>query len=261
MIIDKETLDTALNISLAAHANRLGHNDRLFLQRIFGEGLLKYQNRLNAIGFSKHDHVLDAGCGYGQWSLALAEMNRQVSSCDISPLRIDFLSNLAENLGVTNLDIQLCGIDAFPHSDACFDAVFCYGVIFLTPWRQSLAELARVLKPGGILYVNANGLGWYMFLWQEEHNKADDYDPKAIAAQTFADTLRYDREGVCKPGSNLIIEPKSIDAELQRLGFHGIEFAAEGALHLNKTAAAPKPFFKGEYYGQVGIFEVCGTKR
>jgi len=260
MVIKKYSLENALNESLTTHANRIGYNDRLFIQRIYGEGLVKYQDRLSAIGFSENHHVLDAGCGYGQWSLALAEMNTQVSSCDISPLRIDFLSYLAKKLGVANLDLQVSVIDILPYPDACFDAVFCYGVIFLTPWRRSLAELARVLKPGGRLYVNANGLGWYMFLWQEEHNKADDYDPKAIAAQTFADTLRYDRDGVYEPGMNLIIEPKSMEAEIQRLGFLGIEFASEGTLHLNKTVTTPKPFFKGEYNGQVGVYEMFATK-
>jgi len=261
MILEKDLLDDALNKSLAANANRIGHNDRLFLQRIYEEGLIKYQDRLRAIGFSEHAHVLDAGCGYGQWSLSLCEMNALVSSCDISPLRIDFLSDLAKNLGVANLDLKVSGIDALPYPDACFDAVFCYGVIYLTPWRKSLAELARVLKPGGKLYVNANGPGWYMFLWHEELNKADDYDPKAIAAQTFADTLRYDREGVHEPGMNVIIEPKSMETEMQRLGLQDITNGPEGTLHLNKTVAAPEAFFLGEYFGQVGVFEVCGTKR
>lgn len=154
----------------------------------------------------------------------------------------------------------MSGIDALPYAGESFDAVFCYGVIFLTPWRQSLAELARVLKPGGTLYVNANGLGWYMFLWQEEHNKADDYDPKSRVAQSFADTLRYDREGVYEPGMNLIIEPHAMDAELQKLGFSDLRTAAEGCLHLNSDAPAPKPFFKGAYNGQVGTYEVLGRK-
>ena len=208
MIINKDSLDTALNKSLAAHNNRIGHNDRLFLRRIYGEGLMKYQDRLHAIGFSEHDHVLDAGCGYGQWSLALAEMNRKVSSCDISSLRIDFLSDLTKNLELTNIDLKVSGIDVMPYPDDCFDAVFCYGVIFLTPWRQSLAELTRVLKPGGKLYVNANGLGWYIFLWESQHNKAEDYDPKAAAARTLTDTLKYDRGEAYEVGMNLIIDPK-----------------------------------------------------
>lgn len=260
MTVNKNLLSAALNKSLAVHANRIGHNDHLFLQRIFGEGLMKYQDRLNAIGFSDYDHVLDAGCGYGQWSLALAEMNRNISSCDISSLRIDLLSDLTKNLGATNLDLKVSGIDAMPYPDAYFDAVFCYGVIFLTPWRQSLAELTRVLKPGGKLYVNANGLGWYVFLWQEEHNKADDYDPKAIAAQTFADTLKYDRDKIYVPGMNLIIEPKSIEAEMNYLGFNDIKFGPEGTLYLNQSVAAPKPFFKGDYYGQLGVYEIFGAK-
>ena len=261
MIINKDSLDAVLNIALAKHNTRIGQNDSLFLRRIYGDGLTKYQDRLNAIGFSECNHVLDAGCGYGQWSLALAEMNRKVSSCDISSLRIDLLSDLTKNLGVANIDLKVSGIDVMPYPDDCFDAVFCYGVIFLTPWRQSLAELVRVLKPGGKLYVNANGLGWYMFLWQEEHNRADDYDPKAIAAQAFFDTLRYNREGVYEPGMNLIIEPKSMETEMQCLGIQGIKSESEGGLHLNKTVAAPRPFFKGEYYGQVGVFEIFGTKR
>ncbi|WP_186539356.1 class I SAM-dependent methyltransferase [Synechococcus sp. BIOS-E4-1] len=243
------------------YGSNIGDNDYQFLERIYRDGLHKYLDRLKSIGFCGNQRILDAGCGYGQWSLALAQLNEMVLSCDISPLRVSVLQKLATQIGFTNIASEVSGIDIMTYPDQHFDAVFCYGVIFLTPWRQSLAELARVLKPGGKLYVNANGLGWYMFLWQEEHNKADDYDPKAIAAQTFLDTLRYDRDGVYKQGMNLIIEPKSIETELQRLGFQDIKLAAEGALHLNKAVTSPRPFFKGEYYGQPGIFEATGTKR
>ncbi len=243
------------------HQHRIGQNDQMFLQRVYGEGLGKYIDRLRAIGFTGHEHVLDAGCGYGQWSLALANLNRLVSACDVSPLRMDFLKDMSAELAVSNLDFRVSGIDALPYSDASFDAVFCYGVIFLTPWRKSLMELARVLKPGGTLYVNANGLGWYIFLWQEEHNKAEDYDPKAIAARTFADTLRYEREQTYELGMNLIIEPENLETELLKLGFSNLYREREGGLHLNLDVPAPKPFFKGEYYGQPGVYEVVAEKK
>lgn len=242
------------------HAADIGHNDHLFLQRIYAEGLDKYVSRLKAIGFAGKKTVLDAGCGYGQWSLGLADLNDGVESCDISPLRVKFLTGLAKQLGVANCNAKVSGIDMMPYPDNTFDAVFCYGVIFLTPWRKTLAEIARVLKPGGHFYVNANGLGWYMFLWQEEHNKADDYDPKAIAARCLSDTLTYDRKGIYEPGMNLIIEPEGIKQALERLGFQQIEIAHEGGLHLDQSVPAPKPFFKGEYNGQVGIYEVMASK-
>lgn len=261
MKITPLNLKTALTKTLSISEHGIGHNDQLFLQRIYDGGLDKYAQRLGAIGFAGYQHVLDAGCGFGQWSLALAGMNQKVSACDISPLRVDFLGKLTRELAVPNLDFRVSGIDDLPYADASFDAVFCYGVIFLTPWRKSLMELTRVLKPGGTLYVNANGLGWYIFLWQEEHNKADDYDPKAIAARTFTDTLRYDREGIYEPGMSLIIEPNALEGELRKLGFSNIYTASEGEIHAFPEASAPKPFFKGEYYGQVGVYEVLAKKQ
>jgi ubiquinone/menaquinone biosynthesis C-methylase UbiE len=239
-----------------ANSGEIGHNDHLFLRRIFSEGLIKYENRLKAIGFTGKHKVLDAGCGYGQWSLALARLNDTVETCDISTLRVRFLLSLADQLGFTNLHAQVCGIDEMPYPDNYFDAVFCYGVIFLTPWRKSLVELARVLKPGGRIYVNANGLGWYMFLWQEEHNKADDYDPRAIAARCFGDTLIYEREGLYRPGMNLIIEQDAITQNLEDLGFTQILVAHEGCLHVDMSMPVPRPFFKGQYNENAAVYEV-----
>ncbi len=256
----RQELLTAIDSIMADNEAEIGHNDRLFLQRIFETGLNKYIARLKAIDFIGKGTVLDAGCGYGQWSLALADLNKTVECCDISSLRIRCLEALAEKLGVANLSAKVSGIDVMPYPDNHFDAVFCYGVIFLTPWRKSLVELTRVLKPKGQLYVNANGFGWYAFLWQEEHNKADDYDPKAIAAKCLSDTLGYDRRGISEPGMNLVIEPGDMKRELESLGFEYIEIANEGGLHLNESVLAPKPFFKGEYNGQVGVYEVAATK-
>ena len=259
-LINQSALDASLKHAILTHRARIGHNDSLFLQRIYQEGLSKYVDRLNAIGFTNREKVLDAGCGFGQWTLALAQLNCFVSACDISPLRIDLVRVLVNELAVTNLDICKSSIDSLPYADASFDAVFCYGVIRLTPWRKSLIELARVLKPGGVLYVNASGLGWCLHLWQDEHNKAEDYDPKAIAAGTLVDTLRYDREGHHEPGMSLIIELNALEIELRKLGFLNMKTAHEGGLHLDKSKSEPSPFFKGEYYGQLGAYELVANK-
>jgi SAM-dependent methyltransferase len=263
-MINQSTVDAdirqAISHAILNNRERIGRNDALFLSRIFGDGIGKYVERVQAIGFANYECVLDAGCGFGQWSLALAQVNQSVSACDISSLRIDVVGEVAKELAVTNIDLCVCGIDSLPYAAASFDAVFCYGVIFLTPWRKTLSELTRVLKPGGTLYVNANGLGWYMFLWQEEHNMADDYDPKAVAARTLFDTLRYDREGHYEPGMNFLIEPLDLENELRQLGFTNIQTDHEGCLHLDANSPKAKPFFKGEYCGQVGVYEVVAKK-
>ena len=49
---------------------------------------------------------LDAGCGFGQWSLALASLNERVNACDVSQLRVDFLSDMVRQLDVTNVVIK-----------------------------------------------------------------------------------------------------------------------------------------------------------
>ena len=255
-MINKSTLDAILRKAISNHQTLIGNNDSLFISRIFEDGIDKYVERVKAIGFSNYECVLDAGCGFGQWSLALAQVNQSVSACDISPLRVDVIREVARGLSLTNIDACVCGIDSLPYPASSFDAVFCYGVIFLTPWRKALGELTRVLKPGGTLYVNANGLGWYMFLWQEEYNRADDYDPKAVAARTLLDTLRYDREGHYEPGMNFLIEPLDLENELRQLGFTNILSDHEGCLHLDPNSPKAKPFFNGEYCGQLGVYEV-----
>ena len=105
MKINKSDLGAALRKATSIHESRIGHNDQLFIRRIYDEGIDKYIERLQAIGFTEHSHVLDAGCGYGQWSLAMAEMNKEVSACDISQLRIDFLGDLVKNLDMKKLDL------------------------------------------------------------------------------------------------------------------------------------------------------------
>ena len=251
MLIDKIGADNGANIT---------DNDHSFLHRNFRDGLEKYIDRLKAIGFINNQKVLDAGCGYGQWSLALAGLNEMVESCDISHQRVQFLQELALRLGIRNISARVSAIDAMSYPASYFDAVFCYGVIFLTPWRKSLASLARVLKPGGSLYLNANGLGWYLFLWKQEHNKAEDYDPKAVVAHTFTDTLRYDRQKEYRQGANLIIEPENLKTALESLGFSNIRIASEGSLHPNSAAKPPTPFFSGSYGGELGVYEVLAQK-
>ena len=248
----KSTFDQVLE----KYQMQLSYNDQSFINRVFHDGLDQYVDRLRAISFEGHGRVVDAGCGYGQWSLALACLNYEVFSCDISEIRISFLKELSGAVNFPNLSFLQSKLNPLPYEDCSFDAVFCYGVVFLTPWRETLAEFRRVLKPGGVLYVNANGIGWYTFLWETEHNKTPDYDPRSLVSSVFLDTLKYDRTGVFEDGMSVIIEPETLQAELISSGFRVIDANCEGGVQLNASSEAPKPLMKGFHKGLAAVHEV-----
>lgn len=247
---------------IADHGNLLSSaNDKAFFRRVFSRRMAEYINRVRAIGFSGLDCVLDAGCGFGQWSLALATVNNNVVACDSSPVRVEILRSLAGALKLPNIEVAQAALPSLPYRDAMFDAAFCYGVIFLTPWRRSLEELRRVLKPGGQLYITANDIGWYNFLWRQEHNKTDDYDPKRVAANVWRDTLAYDRDEFFHPGMNLLVEQRALEHELAALGFEDATSGPEGTLRLDPHAPAPEQFFSESQFLGIGVYETVSRKQ
>ena len=119
-------IQEAIKSTFLSHSENLSHNDRLFLKRIFKQGIKKYMERLEAISFHGYNTVLDAGCGFGQWSLALSQLNKNVISCDVAPNRINFLADLITNLSLKNLSLSINPINKLPYEKETFDCIFCY---------------------------------------------------------------------------------------------------------------------------------------
>jgi demethylmenaquinone methyltransferase/2-methoxy-6-polyprenyl-1,4-benzoquinol methylase len=98
----------------------------------------------------KPARVLDLATGSGDLALALAK------ACpDAEVFAADFCLPMllaARRKGVANL-IQADGM-SLPFSDAAFDAVtIAFGLRNMESWQRGLAEIARVLRPGGHLLV------------------------------------------------------------------------------------------------------------
>jgi ubiquinone/menaquinone biosynthesis C-methylase UbiE len=252
--------DIALRRITEQYAQLLGENDASFLARIFAHGLQPYRQRLEALGFVGARRVLDAGCGFGQWSLALASLNEHVDACDASAIRLVVLRELAQELAVDGIAVRHARLERLPYADASYELAFCYGVIFCTPWRESLAELARILVRGGRLYVNANDIGWTVHLWQTAHNATADYDPRAVAARNLANTLAYTRGGLPPSESQIVVSSAELTSAGEALGLRVVAAGGEGMLHLSTNAAPPTPFFKAEYHGLPGCHEVVFEK-
>jgi SAM-dependent methyltransferase len=121
-----------------------------------------YLHRLDCLNFTGGS-VLDAGCGVGNWAIALARRFATVAAIDDDAERIGVLTGLAQHFG-ERIKPLVGSVTKLPYDDATFDAVFCNGVIFLTDTHAALAEFARVLRPSGLLYVTYNGPEWWRHL-------------------------------------------------------------------------------------------------
>ena len=259
MMVSSDVLRDTVARWVANNREQITGNDAAFLSRVYQTGLTKYQERLRAISFCGLRHVLDAGCGFGQWTLSLSGLNEAVSACDISPARISALQELALALGKKNIEAEVSSLEPLPYPDAHFDGVFCYSVLPLVGWREALREIHRVAKPGGVIYVNANAIGYYANLWLNRPNEAEGYDARMLVADAFAQTLEYERTGKFRGGC-LMIDREDLISFLAGLGFEQIMSGGEGTLRLGAGGACPSPFFELQYYGLPGVYEVLARK-
>lgn len=105
--------------------------------------------------------VLDFGAGTGNLSLKFAARGCRVTAADVSVRSLDLLIEKAKEHG--EVSAILLGGDRIPVEDATFDIVATYSVLHHVPdYLSALREMARVLRPGGILYIDheANEAAW-----------------------------------------------------------------------------------------------------
>lgn len=107
-----------------------------------------------ALAGKKYDRALDVGIGNGRLLPIYAPNVKCVTGMDISSEQLELASQAAEKLGIpfeTNLCQEASKIDI---PDASFDLIICSRVLqHVYDWRESVAEFARILKPGGDLVL------------------------------------------------------------------------------------------------------------
>jgi len=234
--------------------------DRDFFHRVWSKHQSVYQDRLKALGFENLDQILDAGCGYGQWSLALAALNRSVIGIDIDEERVETAKKVAKLAEVTNISFKSGSVENPLLKAESLDAIFSYGVIFLTDFRKTLRCFHRLLKPQGKLYFSANGLGWYLYNLIDEHKPSEDFSPRQMAIDALGNSIRYYATGEHEFGKSLVIGMDVVEEESVKAGFSILAKGPEGTINL-KPGLTIHPFYPdAEKYGHDNIYELLCQK-
>jgi ubiquinone/menaquinone biosynthesis C-methylase UbiE len=152
--------------------------------------------------------VLDVACGHGvaTWPAAARVGDQgRVVGCDIAATMVYLAAQEAGDAAFCQADAEQL---AFP--DACFDAVLCAFSLFQFPdMNRALAEMRRVLKPGGRLALSNWGPGYFSPI-------------AALQRDLF-------REFKIKPLLNnpIIFKPDRLEALLRQAGFVDLELRQE----------------------------------
>ncbi len=121
-------------------------------------GRLKWFDR--HIDWSDRD-VLDLGCAGGFMAEAMAARGARVTGIDPAAGAIDAARAHARASGL-RIGYDVGAGEALPYTDAVFDAVVCVDVLeHVADLDQVLAQVARVLRPGGLFLfdtINRNPL-------------------------------------------------------------------------------------------------------
>lgn len=104
--------------------------------------------------------VLEVGCGWGELAARITrETGADVTAIDLSPRMVE----LARERGV---DARVGDVQELPFEGGSFDAVVAAWMLYHVPDLDgAIAEVARVLRPGGIAVAVTNGARDLAELW------------------------------------------------------------------------------------------------
>ena len=133
--------------------------------------------------------ALDVGCGTGQTAIRLDRLGHHVTGTDTAPAMLALAAANATAAGaVQRIELRQADVHALPFPDGAFDVVVALGLImWLEDPKTALAEMARVLAPGGWLVVSCDN----------RHRLNVLLDPRySPALQGLRGMLRRQRSGI-----------------------------------------------------------------
>ncbi len=161
-------------------------------------------------GVRRGEDVIDVAAGTGALTLAAARAGAHVLGTDFSPGMVARLSSRLKAEQLEGSEARVMDSQALDIADARFDAAFStFGVILFPDWRRGLAELARVVRPGGRGCVAVGA-------------RAEGGGPTLVFIETYRGVFPGAPVPPNPPGVTALADVDTLKAEMERAGFRDV---------------------------------------
>jgi ubiquinone/menaquinone biosynthesis C-methylase UbiE len=192
--------------------------------------------------FPDDAELLEVGCGAGE--LWLQNLDRippgwQLTLADLSPGMVETACRAVGD----RARYQVADVLELPFADAAFDGVVANHMLYHVPDRpRALAEIVRVLRPGGLFFSSTNG-GDHLREIKELYVNRTPWEYRLEEAgeelREFFEDVRLERY----PGDLEVTEVEPVVAFVRSMdpGIDGLEeivrarIEAEGSFHVTKS--------------------------
>lgn len=111
--------------------------------------------------------VLEIGCGTGSTAIAHAPYVGHIRATDLSTRMVEIARDKAKAAAIDNVSFDASSVEGLDVSDASLDAVMAHNILHLLEnWERAIAEIHRMLKPGGVFVSSTACIRDMMFLFR-----------------------------------------------------------------------------------------------